>query len=437
MLAIYFSFFVQFYFSLYLVYNNFNKKQKGIYMKTAAIICEYNPFHNGHAYHIRRTREETGARCVIALMSGNYVQRGTPAIMEKQLRAQMALDHGADIVIELPLWYACGSAPYFAAGSVALLDSLHVVDILSFGSECGDIGLLSELSDFLTENHCRLEKLASDYVRQGHSYPKARDLALRQLAPDSAWVRAAEEPNNLLALEYMKALRQTHSRIRPFCVTRHASRHHESVLPEEGSFASASAIRGSIESDGILSGAASAVPAKAFSILKRHFQKDFPVSCDDFSLLLKHIIFSEPDLTIYWDVSSDLQDLMRKSTEFSSSFTDIIARCKNKNITWSRISRSLLHMILGMTGENADLLSRLDHRLYYQILGFRKESSHLIASMQKNAVIPMVRHCRPLKDPLSPERADLLSVERRANLLYHTVIGEKFHQNWKDRQIIV
>ena len=128
-------------------------------MKTAAIICEYNPFHNGHAYHIRETKEKTGADYVIALMSGNYVQRGTPAIMEKQLRTKMALLNGADLVIELPLWSACSSAPHFAAGSVALLNQLGIVDFLSFGSECGSIRLLEEISDFLTRRHQDLDCL--------------------------------------------------------------------------------------------------------------------------------------------------------------------------------------------------------------------------------------------------------------------------------------
>lgn len=437
MLAIYFSFFVQFYFFPHLVYNDFNKKQKGIYMKTAAIICEYNPFHNGHAYHIRETKEKTGADYVIALMSGNYVQRGTPAIMEKQLRTKMALLNGADLVIELPLWSACSSAPHFAAGSVALLNQLGIVDFLSFGSECGSIRLLEEISDFLTRRHQDLEDLASDYVKLGHSYPKARALALHRLAPNPDWIAVAEEPNNLLGLEYLRALRESGSSIQPFCVTRQESRHHESALPAKGSIASASAVRASIETHGTLSDIASAVPRTVFPLMQEHFQKDFPVCSDDFSLLLKYRILSQPELTDYWDVSSDLQASIRKAAGFSCSFTDIVSRCKGKNITWSRISRSLMHILLGMTKEHADYLSRHNYRLYYQILGFKKSASCVIAAMQEHASIPMIRHCRPLKDTMPPDLLPLLSVERRANLIYHTILGEKFHQNWKDRQIIV
>lgn len=406
-------------------------------MKTAAIICEYNPFHNGHAYHIRKTKEKTGADYIIALMSGNYVQRGTPAIMEKQLRTKMALLNGADLVIELPLWFACSSAPNFASGSVALLNHLGIIDFLSFGSECGNIRLLEEIADFLTRKHEDLEVLASDYVRLGHSYPKARALALHRLAPDSDWIGVAEEPNNLLALEYLRALRKSGSPIQPFCVTRQTSRHHESTLPKDGSIASASAIRTCIETGRMLSSIAPAVPETAFPVIQEHFKKDFPISCDDFSLLLKYRILSQPDLTNYWDVSNDLQASIRKAADFSCSFTQIISRCKGKNITWSRISRSLMHIILGMTKEHAKFLSHQNHGLYYQILGFKKNASGVIAAMQKHASIPMVRHCRPLKDTLSPELLPLLSIEQKANLIYHTILGEKFHQNWKDQQIIV
>ena len=120
-------------------------------MKTAAIICEYNPFHNGHLYHIEETKRILGADYIIALMSGNYVQRGAPAVIEKKTRARMALMNGADLALELPLWFSSGSAPYFADGSVALLEGLGVVDILSFGSECGSLSLLISLGSLLAD----------------------------------------------------------------------------------------------------------------------------------------------------------------------------------------------------------------------------------------------------------------------------------------------
>lgn len=406
-------------------------------MKTTAIICEYNPFHNGHAYHIQKTKEKTGAQYIIALMSGNFVQRGAPAIMEKQLRTQMALTCGADLVIELPLWAACASAPYFAAGSIALLNGLGIVDSLSFGSECDDIQQLKDIAAFLHGRHQELSDQAARYAAAGHSYSKAKALAFKDLAPDPNWFPILESPNNLLALEYLTSLQETKSSIRPYCIARKESSHHETSLPSDSQLASASAIRTSIESSPDLTQIFSMVPEPVFAILNQHLKKNFPVTCDDFSLLLKQKLLLDPNLTDYWDISRDFQYSIQKNLNFCSSFTELLTKCKSKNITWSRISRNLMHILLEMRKEEQKIFKDLDYRPYFQILGFRKDASELIRAIQKHSTIPMVRHCRPLKDPLSPRQEQLLAAERRANLLYHLILGEKFHIDWKDRQIIV
>ena len=406
-------------------------------MKTTAIICEYNPFHNGHAYHIQKTKEKTGAQYIIALMSGNFVQRGAPAIMEKQLRTQMALTCGADLVIELPLWAACASAPYFAAGSIALLNGLGIVDSLSFGSECDDIQQLKEAAAFLHDRHQQLSDQAAQYAASGHSYSKAKALAFKNLAPDPNWLPILESPNNLLALEYLTSLQETKSSIRPYCIARKESSHHETSLPSDSHLASASAIRTSIESSPDLTQIFSMVPEPVFAILNQNLGKNFPVTCDDFSLLLKQKLLLDPNLTDYWDVSRDFQYSIQKNLNFCSSFTELLTKCKSKNITWSRISRNLMHILLEMRKEEQKIFKDLDYRPYFQILGFRKDASELIRAIQKHSMIPMVRHCRSLKDPLSLRQEQLLASERRANLLYHLILGEKFHIDWKDRQIIV
>ena len=177
-------------------------------MKTAAIICEYNPFHNGHEYHIMQTRNITGADYVIAIMSGNYVQRGTPAVMDKKIRTKSALLGGADLVIELPLFAACSSAPDFAIGAVSLLHKLGVIDYLSFGSECQDINKLKQIASFLIQYEEEIERGTKELMSLGHSYPKAKELYLREHLDDASLIEVLKQPNNNLGIEYIKAMLQ-------------------------------------------------------------------------------------------------------------------------------------------------------------------------------------------------------------------------------------
>ena len=218
-------------------------------MKTAAIICEYNPFHNGHEYHIMQTRNITGADCVIAIMSGNYVQRGTPAVMDKKIRTKSALLGGADLVIELPLFAACSSAPDFAIGAVSLLHKLGVIDYLSFGSECQDINKLKQIASFLIQHEEGIERGTKELMSLGHSYPKAKELYLREHLDDASLIEVLKQPNNILGIEYLKALLQLDSPIIPVCVTRVSNDHHSKELTP--SISSATSIREILEQNQI------------------------------------------------------------------------------------------------------------------------------------------------------------------------------------------
>ena len=356
-------------------------------MKTAAIICEYNPFHNGHKYHIMQTRNITGADCVIAIMSGNYVQRGTPAVMDKKIRTKSALLGGADLVIELPLFAACSSAPDFAIGAVSLLHKLGVIDYLSF----------------------------------------------REHLDDTSLIEVLKQPNNILGIEYLKALLQLDSPIIPVCVTRVSNDHHSKELTP--SISSATSIREILEQNQI-SPLFSRVPEALHDIYQMHYQKDFPVCLDDFSLLLHAAIYSCEDLTQISGISSDFKDRIFKMLKSDLSFEELISACKTKNLTWSKISRNLLHIMLDITKEKVEKVRTYDMSPYFQILGFKRSASFLIGNIKRKSSIPMVRHLRVMNDPLSKDQEELLSTEQRANQLYRTVIGQKFHTIIKDEQII-
>lgn len=403
-------------------------------MKTAAIICEYNPFHNGHEYHIKKTKELTGADHIIALMSGNYVQRGTPAIMEKKTRARSALLCGADLVIELPLFAACGSAPDFAMGAVSLLHKIGIIDYLSFGSECQDINKLKTISSFLIEHEEEIELGTKEWMKMGYSYPKAKESYLTKHFDDPSLIDILKEPNNILGIEYLKALLRLNSSITPVCIKRTGSDHHmQKLLP---SISSATSIRSAIER-GDIDALFSRVPVSLHDLYKTHYKKDFPVCTNDFSLLLQAALSSYKDLTQIGGISEDFRDRILKLNRVDRSFEQLINACKSKNITWSKTSRHLLHILLGITEEQLRIAR--DHQMspYFQILGFKRCSSFLIGDLKQKSSIPMIRHLRPLNDPLNNDQLLLLSTEQRANQLYLAVIGQKFHTFLKDEQIIV
>ena len=402
-------------------------------MKTVGLITEYNPFHNGHLYHIERARELTGADRVVIVMSGDYVQRGTPALLSKHSRAHMALLNGASAICELPVCYASGSAEFFAQGAISILEGLGCIDTLCFGSECGELSVLQHIAQLLLSESDTYSHMLQDALKKGHSFPAARHQALEKLTGDASVSQILSEPNNILGIEYLKALLQLDSPIIPVCVTRVSNDHHSKELTP--SISSATSIREILEQNQI-SPLFSRVPEALHDIYQMHYQKDFPICLDDFSLLLHAAIYSCEDLTQISGISSDFKDRIFKMLKSDLSFEELINACKTKNLTWSKISRNLLHIMLDITKEKVEKARTYDMSPYFQILGFKRSASFLIGNIKRKSSIPMVRHLRVMNDPLSKDQEELLSAEQRANQLYRTVIGQKFHTIIKDEQII-
>ena len=267
----------------------------------------------------------------------------------------------------------------------------------------------------------------------GHSYPKAKELYLREHLDDASLIEVLKQPNNILGIEYLKALLQLDSPIIPVCVTRVSNDHHSKELTP--SISSATSIREILEQNQI-SPLFSRVPEALHDIYQMHYQKDFPVCLDDFSLLLHAAIYSCEDLTQISGISSDFKDRIFKMLKSDLSFEELISACKTKNLTWSKISRNLLHIMLDITKEKVEKVRTYDMSPYFQILGFKRSASFLIGNIKRKSSIPMVRHLRVMNDPLSKNQEELLSTEQRANQLYRTVIGQKFHTIIKDEQII-
>lgn len=434
-------------------------------MKVTGIIAEYNPFHKGHQYHLERARQETDADYIIVVMSGNYTQRGLPAVMDKYLRAQTTLQAGADLVLELPTPYATGSAEFFASGAVALLDKLGVIDHLCFGSECGRTDQLMQAAALLAHETSAYSQALQKHLAAGLAYPAAQEAALLPLlanapvgtaCPDKGPVPAGllSSPNNRLGMEYCKALVRRNSPITPVTIQRVGAGYHDEALYEEPqTFSSATAIRKLLLTDAspkaesgaapeILPGAApesfaSQMPDYAAGLIRQEWQQSLPLSPDDFSLLLHCRLLRETarSLTSYQDVSQDLADKIIKHLPDFTSFTEYCRLLKSKDLTYTRISRSLLHILLNIREEDVRDYVAQDYLGYARILGFRREAAPLLGAIKSNAALPLLSKLADADKVLAPKALAMLEQDIAAAHLYEAVATHKFSQNAKQKRL--
>ena len=387
-------------------------------MKVTGIIAEYNPFHQGHAYHLSRARELTGADRILIVMGGNFMQRGEPAIIDKYTRTEMALRNGADLVLELPAASATGSAEYFAEGAVELLDASGVVNELCFGSEPEDY-----------------QELLRAELKKGKTFPEARETALSAFLPKQSLLAS---PNNILAIEYIKALKRRKSSIRPLTIQRLGSYHGENGQPAGAphtvsgnlpeSFASASTIRCQLQTlekqivtsceqpafGSLMTALAKELPPSSFGLLKDVLLADRLVQAEDFSLPLHYRLMQakEPlEFSVYLDVSEELsRRIYSLRQEFTgwNAFLDLV---RTRQYTRSRVSRALLHILLDIRQEEVLPPTHL------RVLGFRREASDLLSEIKKKSRLPLIT-----KAAGHPE----LSEEIRISSLYH--LGNSYNE---------
>lgn len=391
-------------------------------MKIVGIIAEYNPFHNGHEYHINQALEITGADAAIVVMSGDFVQRGTPAIMPKHLRAQMALNSGASVVIELPVPYATGSAEYFAYGAISLMEQLGCVDALCFGSECADLSTLSTLAKLFVDEPADFKNLLSNYLKQGYSFPLSRQYAVRDYLQSEHMTEIISQPNNILGIEYLKALYRLDSSIEPYTIQRISSHYHDQELQE--TFSSASAIRRSIQ-ENALNELDTQLSSKNLSILKEAYHKQFPIYANDFSLLLKYKLMQESKETLlsYADVSEEIANRIYNSLDQFHSFEQFCELLKTKELTYARISRALLHILLGIKNEASVPVK------YARILGFRKTDSNVLTVMSKQSSIPLITKLTAYTE------LEELQIDIKSSDLYHSVLTDKFKTSFQSEYV--
>ncbi|MDD3252365.1 MAG: nucleotidyltransferase family protein [Lachnospiraceae bacterium] len=402
-------------------------------MKTVGIIAEYNPFHFGHRYQLQCVRQKLHADYIVIAMSGDFVQRGEPALYDKYTRARMALLAGADLVLELPSCFAVSSAEDFASCGVALLDRLGVVDTLCFGSELGKLDALRQAADVLVQENAVFSGRMQELLRQGNSYPRARSMALSALfsacAANSAsagpadWESLLASPNNILGIEYLKAIQKRRSSMEPVTISRKGQAYQENTLPEASLYASASAIRAAL-SAGQFEQALSQMPFP--EVTDQPVPALFPA---DFSALLNMKLLelrkSGADLTRFADVSPELADRIRGQVLDFASFPERIATLKTRQYTYTRISRALLHILLDVTDAQIALGRTLDYAPYARVLGFRKEAAPLLREIKLHGGIPLITKTADAQPLLSPEAFTLLEQDFFCSHLYQSIQQQK------------
>lgn len=412
-------------------------------MKIVGLIAEYNPFHNGHLYHITKAKEVTGADAAIVIMSGDYVQRGVPAIMPKRLRAEMALKCGAAAVFELPVCYATGSAELFAEGAVSFLEALNVVDFLCFGSESNDLEGLQQIAHFFLEEPDDYQRELQKNLKSGMSYPRARQEALSSCTETENLSSLLSDPNNILGIEYLKALKKLNSHIVPYTIKRHGAHYHDEMPHPVNS--SATAIRSLLAYAGsmvhtdtfhtfenstfnqILGELEDQVPSNCLELLKDYHRINYPVYQNDFSLLLKYKLLNKTPETLlrYMDVSDELAHRICAQLNHYFNYKQFCELLKTREITQTRINRALLHIMLGIKKNAVCWYSQNGYHNYAHLLGFRKDSEKVISTIAKNSQIPLLTKLYA-PNSLSEAGRKMLTQDILASNLYTSVITDKY-----------
>ena len=383
-------------------------------MKAVGLVTEYNPFHNGHLYHLNKAMELTGADISVAVMSGDFVQRGEPAVLDKYTRASMALNSGVNLVVELPVNYAVSSAESFAGGALKVLDYIKA-DSIAFGSESGDIERLSKLAHILCDNEDVLYKEISKYTANGISYAAARQKVVEKLT-DKDTAAMLTSSNNILAVEYLKAIKKNNYAIKPYTVQRQGDSYNDTDIRSE--YASATALRGNLKTDNI----SKYIPVKAGLILSSNTNYIYPDDITEalFTRLLDILFASSYDKNVfienvmqYPDVSKEIAGRLYKSAldmitrtvprmseskyDGAFSFGSLCEHIKTKEVPLSRIKRALVRITLGLDKKHMEKYSNAP---YIRVLGFDKKGQEYLSYIRKTVEVPLITKTADYKEML-------------------------------------
>ncbi len=347
--------------------------------KVLGIIAEYNPFHNGHALHLAKSKEETGAEYTICIMSGNFVQRGNTSIVNKWLKTEMALKNGIDLVLELPTIYSVSSAENFAEGSIKLLNSLKIVDFISFGSEDSDIDILNKLATIFYREPRKYLELLSSELKKGLSFPKARENAISFYLNNPIYSEILNKSNNILSIEYLKALKKYKSHIRPIAIKREKVFYSSNCIVDE--YASATAIREMIKSNQY-NDIRKVMPRTSYDLLMEEIEKKHCVI--DLVNFEKEILYRLRNLTTdelknFPEINEGLENAIKNASNTCNSLNELINKVKSKRYTQTRIQRILTYILLNITKKDMSLARKSIP--YARVLGYSSKGKDLISEI--------------------------------------------------------
>lgn len=377
-------------------------------MKVLGIICEYNPFHNGHLYHINMAKKTTGADYVVCVMSGNFVQRGNPSLLNKWTRTKMALKNGVDVVIELPLPFSIASAPYFAMGGIKLLDSLNIVSDFCFGAETSDISILKNLANIITSEPLEYKMFLKDFLSLGYSYPKSRELALVKYLGDDTISNIMACPNNILGIEYLKALSIFKSDIHTTIIKRTNDYNSKEL---HGSIVSSSAIRSSLyDANFDVTSLIDFMPKSCVSLLLEDINLGIaPIYFEKFDdiLISKLRFMSKEEISQINYVTEGFENRIKTFSDKCCDVSSLVSSLHTKRFTDTRARRILLNALFGITKNKFD---EIGLPRYIRILGVNKTSRNLLSNIVSNARLPVLINscdCLNLEEEIARQLFDL------------------------------
>ena len=400
----------------------------GVYMKICAIICEYNPLHFGHWYHIQKAKELSGCDAIMCIQAGNFTQRGEPAVTNKYVRARMALEASADIVVQIPTAYCCSSAEIFALAGVKTANSFENVTHLAFGCETENYELLKEIAKYFANEPKEFKEKLKKFLDAGNSLPTSRQKAIEELMKEdkvvfseiTETINILSKPNNILAIEYLKALYKTKSKIEPIFTTRSNSDYNSADL--NGRDSSATAIRTRLLTKQKVKSIKKLVPPFTYKLLKENIDEFGLPNQDLFNQLCSYVIktSSAEEIKNVYDVSEGIHNRFIENAHKYKDFNELLLNVKTKRYTYTRLKRIILRLLLKIDKETISQIYKVDKLPFIKVLAFNGNNRELLSSISADTNI-IIRNSNIVKKQSTLYSA-LADIEDRANAVYNMLL---------------